>query len=203
MEQDEMKKRFVKSLHAMVIGVAFASGLAFASGAQLSQDSVLFLDKGAETLAQRSLPETRIAMKLFGIGGGTIRAVLQGAKAKRRVEASTPPEFIVSVPKSIQPASYVSIVSLEVSDSTAREVDIASQSMTGFSSGLPHDRLVSISAEPLKDQARAKENYVLYRIKAEAPLSSGEYALALNTGETRAVGLAQVQMQSFVDFGVD
>jgi 5-hydroxyisourate hydrolase-like protein (transthyretin family) len=72
-----------------------------------------------------------------------------------------------------------------------------------YSSGIAKDRVVAITSEQLPDQSRAKEGFVLYKVKPEKALTSGEYALVFYTAEVRVAGFFAQAANSFYDFGVD
>lgn len=57
-----------------------------------------------------------------------------------------------------------------------------------YTSGIHKDRIIGIVVEPMSDQSRAKDGFILVRVKPEQMLVRGEYALALIPDEIRTAG---------------
>jgi hypothetical protein len=83
-----------------------------------------------------------------------------------------------------------------------REVLIGGGYMS-YTTGIHRDRIVKVTTEVAADQSRAKEGFVLHRVKPEKPMVAGEYALVLYTGEIRTAGFFAHAGNSYYDFGVD
>ena len=164
------------------------------------EEVVLDLD-GKETQMQYIIPSIRTAARALGFGGVASYAVLQGEKAQRRLPPSSP-EFIISVPKNAQANNYLTLANFAVRKNQTREVIIGGGYMS-YSSGIHRDRVIKVSTEVAADQSRAKDGFVLHRVKPERILASGEYALVLYTGEIRTAGFFAHAGNSYYDFGVD
>lgn len=172
-----------------------------ASSHGLNPEEVILVLDGKENQMQYIIPGMRSAARALGLGGFATYAVLQGEKAQRRIP-KTSTEFIVSVPKNAQAGNYLTLANLAVRPNGTREVTTGGGYMS-YSTGIHRDRVVPVATEQLTDQSRAKDGFILYRVKPEAALSSGEYALVLYTGEVRTAGFFTQASNSFFDFGVD
>lgn len=171
------------------------------AGASINPEEVVAQVNGAETYMQYIVPQIRTAARAFGLGGVASYANLQGVKAARRV----PPdgvEFIVSVPKNAQAVGYLTIANFAVRDNGSREVLIGGGFMS-YASGISKDRIVATKTEPLANQSRAREGFVLHKVTPERALPAGEYALVLYTQEVRTAGFFANAANSYYDFGVD
>lgn len=173
-----------------------------ASSGGLNPEEVMLIINGRETPMQYIIAGNRTGMRALGFGGMASYAVLSGEKAQRRLDSSSVLEFLVSVPKNAQAGNYATLATLANRNNGTREVLVGGGYMS-ISSGIPKDRVVKASFEPLPDQRRAKEGFILYKFKPEAALNSGEYVLVLNTSEARVSGFFTGLAASYYDFGVD
>lgn len=162
----------------------------------LNPEEVLIVFDGNETPMQFIIPGTRA-----GFAGTTVYAVLNGARAQKRIPVANV-EFLVSVPKAAQVTNYVKLASFAVRTNGSREVVIGGGFMT-YSTGIHPDRIVPITTEPYVDQSRARDGFVLYSVKVTNPMPVGEYALVLYTGDIRTAGFFAQASNSYFDFGVD
>lgn len=167
----------------------------------INPEEAIVVQNGQETPMQYLTAQMRTAARALGFGGVATYASLTGTKAARRLPGEGF-EFIVSVPKNAQVAGYVTIASFAIRNNGTREVSTGGGYMS-YSSGIAKDRVVPITSEQLADQSRAKEGFVLYKVKPEKPLASGEYALVFYTAEVRVAGFFAQAANSFYDFGVD
>lgn len=177
-----------------------AAPVAIASNA-INPEEAIVLQGGQETSMQYIVAQMRTAARALGFGGMATYASLTGTKAARRLPAEGF-EFIVSVPKNAQVAGYVTLANFAVRNNGTREVSTGGGYMS-YSSGIAKDRVVAITSEQMPDQSRAKEGFVLYKVKPEKALPSGEYALVFYTAEVRVAGFFAQAANSFYDFGVD
>lgn len=166
----------------------------------LNPEEVLVAIDGVETPMSYIVPEIRSAARALGFGGFATYAVLRGTAAQRRL--SPAPEFIVSVPKNAQAPNYITLANFAVRPNGSREV-VTGGGFVSYSSGIHRDRIVKINIEPLENQSRAREGFVLHRVMPESQLPRGEYALVLYSGEVRVVGFFPQGGNSYFDFGVD
>lgn len=167
----------------------------------LNPEEVILVLDGKETSMQYIVPSMRTAMRALGFGGMATYSVLQGDKAQLRLSAAKP-EFIVSVPKNAQANNYLTLAHFAVRNNQSREVSTGGGYMS-YSSGINRDRVVAIASEKLADQSRAKDGFILYTVKPEQPLPSGEYALVLYTSEVHMAGFFSQAGNSYFDFGVN
>jgi len=174
---------------------------AAAAPSGLNPEEVAVVINGQEQVMQYIIPTLRTAARALGFGGVASYATLSGTKASRRLPG-TGLEFIVSVPKNAQPQGYLTLANFAVRNNGTREVMTGGGYMS-YSSGINKDRVVPVAQEALADQSRARDGFVLYRIKPERDLSPGEYALVLYTAEVRTVGFFAQAANSYFDFGVD
>jgi hypothetical protein len=167
----------------------------------LNPEEVQLLADGPEVTMQYILASNRTAARALGFGGVATYAVLPGPAAARRL-VNNAPEFIVSVPKNAQAPQYVTLANFAVRPNGTREVLIGGGYMS-YSTGVHPDRIVKVTAERLENQSRAREGFVLYRVRPEAPMKPGEYALILYSGEVKTVGFFAHAANSYFDFGID
>lgn len=183
-------------------GAAAPAGRAMPAAANaINPEEAIVVQNGQETPMQYLTAQMRTAARALGFGGVATYASLTGTKAARRLPGEGF-EFIVSVPKNAQVAGYVTIASFAVRNNGTREVSTGGGYMS-YSTGIAKDRVVAITSEQLADQSRAKEGFVLYKVKPEKALPSGEYALVFYTAEVRVAGFFAQAANSFYDFGVD
>lgn len=193
-----------KSLQAAPAGAAPAARPAPAAApmaVSINPEEAIVLQGGQETTMQYIVAQMRTAARALGFGGVATYASLTGTKAARRLP-SEGFEFIVSVPKNAQVAGYVTIANFAVRNNGTREVSTGGGYMS-YSTGIAKDRVVAITSEQLADQSRAKDGFVLYKVKPEKALPAGEYALVFYTAEVRVAGFFAQAANSFYDFGVD
>jgi hypothetical protein len=164
-------------------------------------EEVTVVVEGREQQMQYIIPTMRTAVRVFGFGGAATYATLPGTTAQRRLPGDTI-EFIISVPKNAQPQGYLTLANFAIRNNGTREVGTGSGYLS-YSTGIARDRVVPVSHEPLTDQRGAREGFVLYRVKPERALVSGEYALVLYTAEVHVAGFFGHNANSFFDFGVD
>lgn len=172
-----------------------------AAAGGLNPEEVLIVVDGTETPMQLIIPGNRTSARALGFGGVASYAVLRGTKAQRRIPVANV-EFLVSVPKAAQVTNYVTLANFAVRDNGSREVLIGGGFMS-YSTGIHPDRIVAITAEAHEDQSRAREGFVLFRVRVTNPMPAGEYALVLYTGEIRTAGFFAQASNSYYDFGVD
>lgn len=185
---------------AAATGARAATAAAAPSG--LNPEEVAVVVGGQEQVMQYITPTMRTAARALGFGGVASYATLQGTKAQRRLPGNGV-EFVVSVPKNAQPQGYLTLANFAVRNNGTREVMTGGGYMS-YSSGINKSRVVAVTNEPLADQSRARDGFILYRVKPEKDLPSGEYALVLYTAEIRTIGFfGQSVANSFYDFGVD
>lgn len=192
-----------KSLTAAPAAGAAPAGRAapVAASNSVNPEEAIVVENGQETSMQYIVAQMRTAARALGFGGMASYATLTGTRAARRLP-SEGFEFIVSVPKNAQVAGYVTIASFAIRNNGTREVSTGGGYMS-YSSGINKDRVVPISSEQLADQSRAREGFVLYKVKPERALPVGEYALIFYTAEVRVAGFFAQAANSFYDFGVD
>lgn len=192
-----------KSLTAAPAAGAAPAGRAapVAASNAINPEEAIVVQNGQETSMQYIVAQMRTAARALGFGGMASYATLTGTRAARRLP-SEGFEFIVSVPKNAQVAGYVTIASFAIRNNGTREVSTGGGYMS-YSSGINKDRVVPISSEQLADQSRAREGFVLYKVKPERALPVGEYALIFYTAEVRVAGFFAQAANSFYDFGVD
>lgn len=164
-------------------------------------EQVLVVVDGQESTMQYLVPDMRMAARALGFGGMASYATLRGAKAAHRLPSSGM-QFIVSVPKNAQVSGYLTLASLAERKNGTREVSTGGGYMS-YSTGINNDRVVAIKSDPLGDQSRARDGFVLFSVTPSSKLASGEYALVLYTAEVRTVGFFAQAANSFFDFGVD
>lgn len=154
-----------------------------------SQEDVVALDNDREIAMQYRMASMRYGMRAFGFGGAAGYQVLSGDRAERRL--STTPQFLIALPKNEQAVTMLTLASLAARNNQTREVLVANMAPMGsMVMGIHRDRVVKIVVEPHADQGRSPNGAVLYRVRPEQPLSSGEYAIV-------------VRQSKFYDFGVD
>ena len=169
--------------------------------AAINPEEAIVVVNGQEQTMQYLTAQMRTAARALGFGGVATYASLTGTKASRRLPGDGI-EFIVSVPKNAQVAGYVTLANFAVRNNGTREVSTGGGYMS-YSTGIAKDRVVAITSEQMADQSRAKEGFVLYKVKPEKPLAVGEYALVFYTAEVRVAGFFAQAANSFYDFGVD
>lgn len=170
------------------------------ASAALNPEEVLAVSDGREEPMSYIIPGMRTAARALGFGGVGQYAMLQGQRAQRRLPNTV--EFIVSIPKAAQSVNYLTLANFAVRNNNTREVLIGGGVMS-YTSGVHKDRVVKVTIDPLEDQSRAREGFVLHRVRSDAPMAPGEYALVLNTGDVRSQGLFAHATNSYFDFGVD
>lgn len=178
---------------------AVPSKKAIASG--LNPEEIVLAIDGKETQMQYIIPSIRTAARALGFGGVASYAVLRGERAQLRLSPSMP-EFIVSVPKNAQASNYFTLANFAVRKNQTREVLIGGGYMS-YTTGIHRDRVVAVTSEVAEDQSRAKEGFILHRVRPEKNMVSGEYAIVLYTGEIRTLGFFAQASNSYFDFGVD
>ncbi|MDI4634286.1 hypothetical protein J7U46_14600 [Pelomonas sp. V22] len=179
---------------------AVAAKPAAAAGG-INPEEVLVAVGGQESTMQYIIPTVRTAARALGFGGVATYATLQGRQAGRKLP-SAGLEFIVSVPKNAQAAGYLTLANFAVRSNGTREVQMGGGYMS-YSTGINKDRVVAIKSEPLADQSRAREGFVLHKISPERDLPAGEYALVLYTAEVRTAGFFAQAANSYFDFSVE
>ncbi|HEX8955790.1 MAG TPA: hypothetical protein VF798_05930 [Burkholderiaceae bacterium] len=167
----------------------------------LNPEEATVVTGGVESTMQYIVPQLRTAARAFGLGGVASYATLQGATAARKLPGDGV-EFIISIPKNAQPVSYVTLANFAVRDNGTREVMVGGGYMS-YSSGINKDRVIPIKSEPLPDQSRARDGFVLYKVTPEHTLAHGEYALVLYTREVHVAGYFSAAANSYFDFSVD
>lgn len=182
-------------------GMPAAKAAPMAASNAINPEEAIVLQNGQETSMQYIVAQMRTAARALGFGGMATYASLTGTKAARRLPAEGF-EFIVSVPKNAQVAGYVTLANFAVRNNGTREVSTGGGYLS-YSSGIAKDRVVAIASEQLGDQSRAKDGFVLYKVRPEKPLTAGEYALVFYTAEVRVAGFFAQAANSFYDFGVD
>lgn len=168
----------------------------------LNPEEVVMVLDGKEAQMQYIVPGLRTAARALGFGGIATYAVLQGERAQKRLPASSQPEFVVSVPKNAQAPNYLTLANFAARNNQTREV-LTGGGFMSYTTGIHRDRVIPVTTEQLANQSRAKDGFILYRVKPENPLPTGEYALVLYTAEVRTAGFFAQGANSFFDFGVD
>lgn len=172
---------------------------------RLNPEEIIFLDDGQEKTMSYVMPEIRTGARAFGFGGVSSQSVLRGDQAQLRTTNKTP-SFLASVPKNIQPSSYITLTSLDIRKNESREVVVGGGFMS-YSSGIQPDRIMPMIFEKMGDQARAAKDFVLYKMTSQNALTPGEYALFVYTKEVRSTGflggLFGQGANPCFDFGVD
>ncbi len=170
-------------------------------GNKINPEEVIVVIDGKESTMQYIIPNVRTAARAFGWGGIASYAVLQGEKAARRMETAVP-EFLVSVPKNAQPGNYITLANFAVRKNSTREVMTGGGYMS-YSSGINKSRVIPVTFSKEDDQSRAQDGFILYRVKPEQSIPSGEYALVLYTSEVRTTGFFSQAANSYFDFGIN
>lgn len=191
----------IASATASTAPTARATPAAAPASITINPEEAIVVQNGQETTMQYIVAQMRTAARALGFGGVATYASLTGTRATRRLPAEGF-EFIVSVPKNAQVAGYVTIANFAVRNNGMREVSTGGGYMS-YSTGVAKDRVVPITSGQLADQSRAKEGFVLYKVRPEKALPSGEYALVFYTAEVRVTGFFAQAANSFYDFGVD
>lgn len=172
------------------------------SGVQkINPEEVVFFDNGQEKTMAYIIPETRTAARALGFGGVATYTVMRGDHAQLRTTDKTP-SFLVSVPKNVQPNSYMTLASFMLRKNESREVLVGGGFMS-YSTGIHPDRIMPIIFEKMDDQSRATKDFVVYKVISKNPLAPGEYALLLYTKEVRTAGFFAHGANTCFDFGVD
>ena len=161
---------------------------------ELDPDDV-FLINGAEVLGMKYLTP-RMRGKYIA---------LEGPRAALRIVTGLP-AFLIAIPGTAQPASYIDLVNFAVRDGGAREVAVDARH-TGVigpaSSGILRDRVVATRYEKYGDQSKAPGGFIVYKVTPAAPLmEGGEYAIVLFGTAARARGAPASPLDGFFDFGV-
>lgn len=172
-----------------------------AAPAGINPEEVLVIVGGQESTMQYIIPTVRTAARALGFGGVATYATLQNRQAGRKLPGAGL-EFLVSVPKNAQAAGYLTLANFAVRNNGTREVQMGGGYMS-YSTGINKDRVVAIKSEPLADQSRAREGFVLHKISPERDLPAGEYALVLYTAEVRTAGFFAQAANSYFDFSVE
>lgn len=167
---------------------------------KISSDVVILLDGGQEKTMTYTIPETRTAARALGLGGVASYTVMIGGHAQLRITNKTP-SFLVSVPKNLQPNSYMTLASFVIRNNESREVLVGGGFMS-YSTGIHPDRIMPVLFEKMDDQSRATKDFVLYKLVSKNPLASGEYALVFYTKEVHTTDFGHGANTCF-DFGVD
>lgn len=171
---------------------------AAASGV-LGPDDASLVSDGQEQALQFLIPNMRTAARGLGFGGVATYVALDGDKAKLRLNSGTL-EFLVSVPKNAQPASYVTVASFVVRPTGVRELSVAG-GYASYSARIPRDRLVPSSVQVESDQSRAPDGFVLHRVTTTQSLKPGEYGLLVT--QAGAYGGMPTAGYKVFDFGID
>ena len=179
---------------------ATAAAPAAKAAAGYNPEEVTVVVEGQPSIMQYRIAQHRTAARALGFGGMASYATLSGTQAQRRLAGT--PEFIISVPRNAQAADYLTLANFAVRNNGTREVMTGGGYMS-YSSGINKSRVVPITSEALADQSAARDGFVLYSVKPNATLKSGEYALVLYTGEMRTAGFFSQGANSYFDFGVD
>jgi hypothetical protein len=169
----------------------------------LDPAEVILVSEAGETALQYVVPNIRSAVRGLGFGGFATYAGLDGAKAQMRLPPASL-ELMVSVPKNLQPTSYVTLASFVVRPNGTREVSIAS-GVVSYTARIPRERVIPIDMQRAADQSRARDGFVLYRVTTMQPVPSGEFAVVLAGSDSTAGGFVVSSGASykFFDFGID
>lgn len=174
---------------------------ATAASGSFNPEEVILFDSAQRITMHYLSPEINSGAKALGFGGMRSYAVLRGERAVLRVN-STQPSFLLAVPSNAQPQSYFTLANFAVRKNGTREVTIGGGFMS-YSSGIPKDRVVETRCEQYPDQSRAPSGFTIYRIIPVAPMSGGEYAMILHSGQFHVGGFfGMATTDSFFDFGI-
>ena len=121
-------------------------------------------------------------------------AVMPGDRATLRVAPTT--SFLVPVPSNVQPQGVVILAHFEARRGV-REVLVGGGYMS-WSTGIHPDRVIAVTMEPAGGSAPA--GFTMYRIRPNAELWPGEYALVVANQQQQGYGGIP---GTFYDFGVD
>jgi len=179
---------------------AGGSGAANTRGT-FNPEELMLVDGGTTTPMRYLTPQIRHAARAFGWGGVAGYAVLRGTQASLRLK-NPQPEFLIAVPANAQPESYYTLVNMAVRNNGTREIMVGGGYMS-YSSGVANDRVVRTTSEKLANQSSAPKDFIVYRIKLDAPLLPGEYAVVLYNSQVRSIGYFATGLDSYFDFGVD
>ncbi|ALJ35149.1 MULTISPECIES: hypothetical protein [Azospirillum] len=164
-------------------------------------EEVVLFDNGQQRSMRYLTPQMRTAVRALGFGGVGQYAVLRGTRATLRV-AGGQPVFLFAVPSNAQPESYFTLANFATRDNGTREVIVGGGYMS-YSTGVNKDRVVPTTVAMLPDQSKAPKNYTLYAATVNAPLKAGEYAIIFYSSQVRGAAFAQVNGDSYFDFGID
>lgn len=180
---------------------ASSHGATATASGSFNPEEVILLDGALRITMHYLTPEIRSGAKALGFGGARSYAVLRGDHAVLRVN-SNQPSFLLAVPSNAQPQSYFTLANFAVRQNGTREVTIGGGFMT-YSSGIPKDRTVETKSEQYPDQSRAPSGFTVYRITPVAPMSDGEYAMILHTGQFHVTGFFGMgTADSYFDFRI-
>jgi len=167
-------------------------------GGALAPNEIILIDGGtSETMRYTS---AQVRSKL----GVMLYAVMRGSAAALRV-SDADPEFLISIPKQAQPDAYMTLASFAVRKNNSREVVIGGGYLS-MSTGIHPERIVQVRSEPIGDQSKAQDGFIIYSVKPANPLPAGEYAFVLNTSESSVLLSAFFSGgagNAYFDFGVD
>lgn len=156
---------------------------------------------GAEIALNYTTPTARMKQRAFGYGGSAAYAILPGVRAANRLD-SNQPTFLVTIPEQANPNSYILLVSMEVRKNGVRELKIGGGTMMSVNSDMDEDAVHAVTITKAAAQT-AGPGFVTYQVQPAEPLVPGEYALILNSGETRVGELGSVNTtHAYFDFGI-
>lgn len=176
-------------------------GSAASSASSGNPEEVTMYDGGTKVPMRYLAPQMRAAARALGFGGYAQYAVLNGTAATLRVKDKQP-SFVVAIPSNAQPESYYTIASFAVRKNGSREVLVGGGYMS-YSTGINKDRVMKATAVQEPNQSAAPKNYIMYRVKPDAPLPPGEYAFILYNSQVKVAGYFASGLDSYFDFGID
>lgn len=176
-------------------------GSAASSASTGNPEEVTMYDGGTKVPMRYLAPQMRAAARALGFGGYAQYAVLNGTAATLRVKDKQP-SFVVAIPSNAQPESYYTIANFAVRKNGSREVLVGGGYMS-YSTGINKDRVMKATAVQEPNQSGAPKNYIMYRVKPDAPLPPGEYAFILYNSQVKVAGYFASGLDSYFDFGID
>ena len=169
---------------------------------EINPETVISVDNGVKTLMRYLTPQQRSGTRAFGFGGIASYAVLRGPTAKLRL--GNQPSFQIATPKNSQVEGYFTLVKLAQRKNNTREI-LTGGGYMGISTGLPQDRVINVTSEPLADQSGAPKDFIIYTASPLKALKKGEYSIVVASGEASNLGFFSSAggLDTFFDFGVD
>jgi len=190
---------------AAVVGLTLPSNVPApqsVAGAQgAGSKSVAVGTASGEIALNYTTPKARMKQRAFGYGGSAAYAILPGVRAANRLD-SKQPTLLVTIPEQANPNSYIVLVALEIRKNGVRELKIGGGTMMSVNSDMDEDAVRAVTITKAASQT-AGPGLVSYQVQPAEALAPGEYALILNSGETRVGELGSVNTtHAYYDFGI-